>query len=364
MVNTIADQDLCQKLLAQLKGLLKGRPLRFMEVCGTHTVAIFQSGLRSLLPDNVSHLSGPGCPVCVTHDSEIAAFLELALRKDVVLTTFGDLLRVPGPKGRSLKHARAEGARIELIYSPLEALTYAKKHPSDLVVFLGIGFETTAPAVAATILSAAKEKVPNFCVFSMHKLVPPVLRLLLEKKACEIDAFLLPGHVSTILGLAPYAFLVEDYGVPGAVAGFKAEDILLGLCGLASDLVNGRPSIRNAYPRAVADTGNPKALALLNEVFTPKAALWRGLGEIESSGLAIKPNYARYDACERLGITLKEVPKPAGCRCGDVLMGAILPKDCPLFGRVCTPRSPVGPCMVSTEGSCAAWYKYVGVQGG
>ena len=361
--HTQEDQELCRRLLERLRTLLEGRRLRFMEVCGTHTVSIFQSGLRSLFPENVTHLSGPGCPVCVTHDSEIAAFLELARKEHVVLATFGDLLRVPGPGGRSLKHARAEGARIEIVYSPLDALTLARRYKDDLVVFLGIGFETTAPTVAATVMLAEKEGLSNFCVFSLHKLVPPVLKSLLERGACSVDAFLLPGHVSTVLGLAPYVFLSRDYKVPGTVGGFEAKDILLALCGLALDVVRGTPSIRNAYPRAVAKDGNPRARELMQTVFTPSDAVWRGLGLIPESGLALRARYARFDVRERLGLSLPDVAAPAGCRCGDVLQGACTPRDCPLFGRRCTPQAPVGPCMVSTEGSCAAWYKYGGYNG-
>lgn len=353
-----SDPELCHTLIRRLEGALQGRQLRFMEVCGTHTVAIFQSGLRSMLPDSVTHLSGPGCPVCVTHDAEIAAFMKLAGREHVVLATFGDLLRVPGPKGRCLKHARAEGARIEIVYSPLDALALARANPSELVVFLGIGFETTAPTVAATVLAARQQKIDNFCVFSLHKLVPPVLRTLLDDKATDINAFLLPGHVSTILGMQPYSFLADEYGVPGVIGGFEPVDVLLALCNMAEQLRDGRAEIVNAYPRAVSDDGNPRARELLEKVFVKTDALWRGLGSIPGSGYALNPEYADMDARVRLDIQLEDVPPIPGCRCGDVLKGAISPKQCPLFGKKCTPALPVGPCMVSTEGSCAAWFKY------
>ncbi|MCR5563697.1 MAG: hydrogenase formation protein HypD [Desulfovibrio sp.] len=352
------DPELCRTLIRRLERALQGRKMRFMEVCGTHTVAIFQSGLRSMLPDSVTHLSGPGCPVCVTHDAEIAAFMKLAGRDHVVLATFGDLLRVPGPKGRCLKHARAEGARIEIVYSPLDALALARDNPSDVIVFLGIGFETTAPTVAATLLAARQQKINNFCVFSLHKLVPPVLRTLLDDKATDINAFLLPGHVSTILGMRPYSFLAEEYGVPGVIGGFEPVDILLALCTMAEQLRDGRAEIVNAYPRAVSDDGNPRACELLEQVFVKADALWRGLGRIPGSGYALNPEYADMDARVRLGIQLEDVAPIPGCRCGDVLKGAISPKQCPLFGKKCTPALPVGPCMVSTEGSCAAWFKY------
>ncbi|MBQ7739347.1 MAG: hydrogenase formation protein HypD [Desulfovibrionaceae bacterium] len=361
-LNLTDDRAICQKLLKSLTEILDNRPLRFMEVCGTHTVSIFQSGLRSLLPSNITHLSGPGCPVCVTHDAEIAACLNLVSLKDVIIATFGDLLRVPGPDGQSLKHARAQGGQIAIVYSPLEALTLAANNPAKTIVFLGIGFETTAPTVAATILKAKEASLSNFCVFSLHKLVPPVLRTLMDQAYTALDGFLLPGHVSTIIGLEPYAFLASQYHVPGVVGGFTAQEILLALCQLASAFVAQKPSITNAYPKAVANLGNPKARQLMAEVFEPRDALWRGLGQIPASGLGIRSQYAQFDAVQRFDLKLPKVPSIPGCKCGDVLKGVIAPKDCPLFGRKCTPQNPVGPCMVSTEGSCAAWFKYVGVE--
>ena len=352
------DPQLCRGLLDRLNRALDGRSMRFMEVCGTHTVSIFQSGLRSLLPDTVAHLSGPGCPVCVTHDAEVAAFLDLAERDRVIIATFGDLLRVPGPGGRSLKHAQAQGARVEIIYSPLDALTRAEQNPGDTVVFLGIGFETTAPTVAATLLTARQRKLENFCVLSLHKLVPPALRALLDDSQCAVEAFLLPGHVSTILGLEPYAFLAEKYRVPGVVGGFQPADILLALCMMAEQIRDNAPAVVNAYPRAVGDAGNPRARALLDQFFTPADALWRGIGSIPLSGLTLRPEYQDLDAMVRLDLKLPDVPPLPGCRCGDVLKGRMAPPDCPLFGKKCTPATPVGPCMVSTEGSCAAYFKY------
>lgn len=352
------DPQLCRGLLDRLNRALDGRSMRFMEVCGTHTVSIFQSGLRSLLPDTVAHLSGPGCPVCVTHDAEVAAFLDLAERERVIIATFGDLLRVPGPGGRSLKHAQAQGARVEIVYSPLDALTLAAENPGDTVVFLGIGFETTVPTVAATLLTARQRKLENFCVLSLHKLVPPALRALLDDSQCAVEAFLLPGHVSTILGLEPYAFLAEKYRVPGVVGGFQPADILLALCMMAEQIRDNAPAVVNAYPRAVGDAGNPRARALLEQFFTPADALWRGIGSIPMSGLTLRPEYQDLDAMVRLDLKLPDVPPLPGCRCGDVLKGRMAPPDCPLFGKKCTPATPVGPCMVSTEGSCAAYFKY------
>ena len=226
------------------------------------------------------------------------------------------------------------------------------------MVFLGIGFETTAPTVAATLLTAQQRGLNNFCVLSLHKLVPPALRILLEDSECGVEAFLLPGHVSTILGLEPYAFLARDFHVPGIVGGFQPADILLALCLMAEQLRDNAPAVANAYPRAVDDTGNPRARALLEQFFQPSDALWRGIGCIPQSGLALRPEYEDMDAMKRLGLTLPDVPPLRGCRCGDVLKGRIAPPDCPLFGKKCTPANPVGPCMVSTEGSCAAYFKY------
>ena len=358
--NAFQDQALCRALLDRLHASLD-QPLRFMEVCGTHTVAIFQSGLRSLLPQGITHLSGPGCPVCVTHDSEVAAFLELAGKDGVIVATFGDLLRVPGPDRHSLKHAQAAGARIEIVYSSLDALALARKNPGDTVVFLGVGFETTAPTVAAALDMARNEGLKNFCVLSFHKLVPPALRFLLTDENCEIDAFLLPGHVSTVLGLAPYAFLAGEYRTPGIVAGFDPADILLALCFMAEQRKNGTCDIVNAYRRAVSDSGNPVARAMLEKVFVPTDALWRGIGRIPQSGLALAEEYSDFDALARFGLCLSERPPLAACQCGAVLRGKISPPQCPLFGKACTPAQPVGPCMVSTEGSCSAYYKYADI---
>jgi len=355
--STFRDPALCRSLLERLNAALT-RPLRFMEVCGTHTVAIFQNGLRTLLPKEITHLSGPGCPVCVTHDSEVAVFLELAKKNGVIIATFGDLLRVPGPDKRSLKHAMADGARVEVVYSSLDALTLARNNPNDTLVFLGIGFETTAPTVAAALQMARREALNNFTVLCLHKLVPPALRFLLSDADCDVDAFLLPGHVSTILGIAPYRFLAEEFHTPGVVAGFDPADILLALCLMAEQRAANRHEVLNAYRRAVADDGNPRARAVLEEVFRPSDALWRGIGRIPQSGLVLAPEYEDMDAFARFGLTLPEVAPIPGCRCGEVLTGKMPPPECPLFGKACTPAQPVGPCMVSTEGSCAAYYKY------
>ncbi len=357
------DQQLCSALLEKLtQGLQRlRRPARFMEVCGTHTVSIFRSGLRSLFPEGLEHISGPGCPVCVTHDSEIAALMEAAERPEVLIATFGDLLRVPDPQGRSLRHAQAEGARIQIVYSPMDALRLAAEHPSETVVFPAVGFETTAPVIAGTLLEARKAGIGNFCIFPFNKLVPPAMRALLDEERDgdgRIDMFLLPGHVAVVIGTEPFRFLAEQYGRAAAVGGFEPADILSALCLMTEMLLKGEPSVGNTYVRAVHAGGSPRALAVMESVFCRGDARWRGLGLIPESGLALRPGWESFDAWQRLGIAPRESRAIPGCRCGDVLRGRLAPPQCPLFGRACTPQSPTGPCMVSTEGSCAAWYKY------
>lgn len=351
-----SDADFCAALLHKLEDALGGRQLRFMEVCGTHTTALFQSGLRQLLPKNIVHLSGPGCPVCVTADAEIALLLKAAAMPGVILATFGDLMRVPGPDGFSLKHAQAEGARVEIVYSPLEALQLACANPDKEVIFVGVGFETTAPTTAAAILSSGKTQ--NFSVFSFHKLVPPVLAALLRDQGASINAFLLPGHVATITGIAPFAFIGEEFAIPSAISGFEPADLLLALIEIARQYQKKNPVCINAYPRAVAQDGNPRARELLFKIFQTASAPWRGMGVLPDSGLALRHEYERFDAMKKFSLTLPETRPIPGCRCGDILKGLATPPECPLFGKKCTPASPVGPCMVSTEGSCAAWHKY------
>ena len=352
-----SEPEMVHDLLRSIQAKLE-QPLVFMEVCGTHTVAIFQSGLRSLFPEGLLHLSGPGCPVCVTHDRDIGAFLELAGKEGVIVATFGDMMRVPGPGGQTLKSAKAEGARVKVCYSPMDALTLAKDSPEATVVFLGVGFETTAPTVAATVKQAQLSGVENFCVYSCHKLIPPALKQLVASADCRVQSFLLPGHVSTVIGTQPYGFLARDFGLPAVVTGFEPLDILQALNIVLDQRGSGRAEVVNQYSRGVDPKGNPRALALLDEVFDVQDADWRGLGRIPGSGLGMAPEFARFDARIRFDLRPVEVSEPPGCRCGEVLQGLILPNECPLFGTRCTPARPVGPCMVSTEGSCAAFFKY------
>ena len=351
------DPGYCRGLAQRLHRMLH-REVSFMEVCGTHTMSIFGSGLRTLFPTGLHHVSGPGCPVCVTHASDISAFLELARTKGVILASFGDMLRVPGPGGESLKSAQAEGASVRICYSPYEAIQIAESHPEQEVVFLGVGFETTAPAVAATLEMARSKDLGTFSLYSCHKLIPPALEALVANPGIQVDGFLLPGHVSTVIGTEPYRFLASDYGIPAAVAGFEPGDILQALLMLLSRIKSGDPDVDNQYTRAVKPQGNSRAREVMYRVFEPRDALWRGLGTIPSSGLGLREEYASLDAERRFSLSRTVEDDPPGCRCGEVLQGAIQPRDCPLFGRTCTPSSPVGPCMVSSEGSCAASYHY------
>jgi hydrogenase expression/formation protein HypD len=292
----------------------------------------------------------------------VNAFLDLAENPKVIIATFGDLMRVPGSRGRTLKAAQADGARVSIVYSPPDALKIAKDNPDAIVVFLGVGFETTAPGVAATLHMARAQGITNFRVLSFHKLVPPALEVLLSDPGTDpasgIDCFIMPGHVSAIIGIKPYLSVATRFGKSAAVAGFEPLDILQALLFLAECKRDGRAEVANLYTRVVRDEGNPKAQAMLAEVFTTTDALWRGIGCIPGSGLELAEPFAMFDAKREFGIEIKECPPLPGCKCGDVLKGRLAPNLCPLFGKACTPAKPVGPCMVSTEGSCAAYYKY------
>ena len=357
LLKKFRDPELCKKILDKMSSELTD-DLRFMEVCGTHTVAIFQSGLRSLLPESIVHLSGPGCPVCVTHESEVNAFLDMAEKENVILATFGDLMRVPGHKGRNLKKATADGARVKVVYSPFDTLKLAKENPDDLIVFIGVGFETTAPTIAGTMKLARQQGITNLRILCFHKTVPNALEALLTDSMTSIDGFILPGHVSAIIGTEPYNFIAEKYGKSAIVTGFEPVDILQSLNQMIEWRNKGEAHVANNYTRIVGEDGNPKAREVLYEVFEPCDALWRGIGEIPNSGLKIRQEWEEFDAIKQFGIVIEEGEALAGCKCGDILKGIKQPDECPLFKKACTPANPVGPCMVSTEGSCAAYYKY------
>ncbi len=334
-----------------------GRRLNFMEVCGTHTVAIFKSGIKSLLPENVNLLSGPGCPVCVTSIEDIDRAIAYSKADNLILATFGDMMRVPGSR-LSLLQAKAEGARIEIVYSPMDCLRLAQNNPDKGVVFFSAGFETTAPLAAATVHEAERLKVNNFMLYSVHKLVPPALRVLMESEDVKIDGFILPGHVSAIIGAEPYRFLPEQYKTPCVITGFKGEDIAAGLSMLLKQTLEGKPSVQIQYASAVKPEGNRKAMGFIEDHFEPYDSYWRGIGLLPSSGLRLQDKWAHRDIVKVMPITLESLPEPRGCQCGLVLRGVKLPPQCPLFAKTCTPERPVGACMVSSEGSCAAYYKY------
>lgn len=328
-----------------------------MEVCGTHTVAIARNGIRDLMPEGLRLASGPGCPVCVTCNRDIDTVIALARIPNVTITTFGDMTRVPGSTS-SLLAEQAAGRSVEIVYSPLDALTFAKAHPEREVVFVGVGFETTTPLVAMAIKRARAMGLSNFTVFAAHKNMPGALELLVGDPTLELDALILPGHVSTIIGAEPYRFLAEKYGIPGVITGFEPVDVLQGIAMLVRQLHEGRAEIEIAYARGVMPEGNPVALAAIDEVFETCTATWRGLGDIPGSGYRIRDEFANFDAVRRFEPDVEPTRDPKGCRCGDVLRARIAPNECPLFRTVCTPENPVGPCMVSSEGSCAAYYRY------
>lgn len=336
---------------------LAKRPVRLMEVCGTHTVAIFRNGIRQLLPPTVELVSGPGCPVCVTPNEYLDTAIAYSEQDDSIIATFGDMLKVPGSQS-TLMAKKAQGADIRIVYSPLDSLAIARENPDKAVIFLAVGFETTAPTAAATLLQAEQQQVDNYFVLSAHKLVPPALRAILTAPDIRVDGFLLPGHTAVISGLAPYQFVASDYQVPAVVTGFEALDILQAIYMLLVQIADGKAELANQYRRVVKPTGNEAARNILQQVYQPAPAVWRGLGEIADSGLVLRPQYSGFDAKVSLPLAAVTTKEPVGCRCGEVLCGRISPEDCPHFGLSCTPDHPVGACMVSVEGACAAWYKY------
>ena len=349
-------KELTELLLQRLPGNLD-RKIRIMEVCGTHTNAIFRHGLRSLLPENIELISGPGCPVCVTPAGHVDAFIAAAKLDAVTVATFGDLIRVPGSSA-SLAQAREQGARVEIVYSPMDALQLAQKETDRTVVFPAVGFETTAPTIAATVLEAKRLGLDNFCIIAAGKIMPPPLELLMSDPELNIDGLLCPGHVSAIIGANAYKPLAEKHHLCCAVAGFEPADIVSGLLALVRQMSAGKARVDNCYTRVVTESGNQRAQEMLNKVFAVVDTEWRGLGVIPDSGLALRDAYKRYDAFARLDLHVEAVPEPKGCKCGDILKGRLLPPACPLYGKRCTPLQPVGPCMVSSEGTCAAYYRY------
>lgn len=333
-----------------------GRPIVVMEVCGTHTVAIFRSGIRSTLPEGLKLLSGPGCPVCVTDQGYIDAVLELAQRDDCIIATYGDMIRVPGKTG-SLETCAAK-ADVRVVLSSEDALQLARDNADKTVVFVAVGFETTAPASAVVVKEAAREGIENFCILSGHKLILPAMRALLGGMNDRVDAFLCPGHVSVIIGAGAFAEIVNDFGRPCIVAGFEPLQIIEALAEICRQLSDGRAELKSIYNAVVTEQGNIAAQRIIAECFDAADGYWRGLGKIEKSTLVLKEEYRRFDAFARFGLSDEPGEDLRGCRCGEVLCGLIEPPQCALFGTRCTPPKPIGPCMVSSEGTCAAWYKY------
>ncbi len=333
------------------------RKVNIMEVCGTHTMAISRNGLRQIIPETINLISGPGCPVCVTPAADIDRILEITDKYEISVFTFGDMLRVPGTKS-SLYDKRSEGKDINICYSPTEALDFAKKNPDRQVIFIAIGFETTIPLTSVIIKRAYKEKTSNFYTYNTHKLIPEALEILLKDKQIKIDAFLCPGHVSAVIGSRPYNFIAENYCTPCVISGFEPYDILESIVMIIEQLKRGKPEVEIQYRRVVREEGNPAAVKSIYEVFDKSDSVWRGLGNIPVSGLKLKEKFLKFDAKTHFPVKEIKSVEPAGCECGNVLKGIKRPVECKLFSKVCRPDNPVGPCMVSSEGSCAAYYKY------
>ncbi|MCA1619650.1 MAG: hydrogenase formation protein HypD [Acidobacteria bacterium] len=349
--------DVAQKLAEQI-ARLTARPLKIMEVCGGHTHAIFKYGIEDLLPEQITMIHGPGCPVCVIPLGRVDDSISIALRPGVIFTTFGDMMRVPGSR-TNLLDAKAVGADVRMVYSPLDALKIAKNNPGREVVFLALGFETTAPSTAMTVLQAARDGVKNFSVFCNHITIVPALKAMLDSPDLQLDGFIGPGHVSTVIGTRPYEFVAREYGKPVAVSGFEPLDVLQSVYMVVRQATEGRAEVENQYGRCVSRDGNRKALEAIFEVFEPREYFeWRGLGSIAHSGMRLKSKYAAFDAELKFEVPGLRVADPKACQCGEILKGVKKPWECKVFGTACTPETPIGSCMVSSEGACAAYYNY------
>lgn len=356
-IDEYRDKKLVLKLVEEIKRI-SSRPLRFMEVCGGHTMAIQKFGIPSLLPDTIELLSGPGCPVCVTDRKFIDTAIAFARLSDVIITTYGDLIRVPGSSS-SLDQERGKGHDIRIVYSILDALDIAREYPHKKVIFLGVGFETTTPSSAAGILNAGNEGVDNFFLHSSHKVMPPAMAALIDE-GVKIDGYIAPGHVSTITGTSIYKAVPEQYGLGCVISGFEPVDLVQAIYMLTKQLESNTPQVEIQYKRAVIPEGNTKAQKLVKEIFEPCDDWWRGLGVLKDSGLRLREKYAHMDAERAIEVEVEETREDKGCICGEILKGLKSPADCKLFGKACTPNDPVGACMVSNEGSCHAWFRYRG----
>jgi hydrogenase expression/formation protein HypD len=349
--------EIARRLAGQI-ARLTDRRLKVMEVCGGHTHTIFKYGIEDLLPPNIEMIHGPGCPVCVIPLGRVDDAISIALQPGVIFTTFGDMMRVPGSKTHLLS-AKAAGADVRMVYSPLDALKIAKKHPDRQVVFLALGFETTAPSTALTILQAVKDGVENFSVFCNHIMIVPALKAILDSPDLRLDGFLGPGHVSTVIGTRPYEFVSKEYNKPLVVSGFEPLDVLQAVYLVIKQIVEGRAEVENQYGRVVERDGNRKSLEAIREVFDPRDYFeWRGLGSIAHSGLKLRSKYAAFDAELKYRAPGLRVADPKACQCGEILKGVKKPWECKVFGTACTPETPIGSCMVSSEGACAAYYNF------
>jgi len=354
---TMKKDELVNEFSKKLKNLQLERKINIMEVCGTHTVQFFHTGVKDIFPGKLNLVDGPGCPVCVTTNDYLDRAVEIARKHKVTVCTFGDMMRVPSSYS-SLQKEKAEGIDVVIVYSPLDALTIARDNPDREVVFLSVGFETTIPTEAITAKKAKDENIKNFSLLAGNKVTPPAVAALLESEEVNIDGFILPGHVSAITGVKGWRFISETYKKASVIAGFSTKDLLMGTLVLINLIQKNETKILNEYAEVVTEQGNVKAQEIMDEVFEPCDANWRGIGIIPGSGMKLRDTYADFDAEKKFPVTLPPVVEPKGCRCGEVLRGIITPLECPLFGKTCTPRNPVGACMVSTEGSCAAYYKY------
>jgi len=356
--------SICPKSAEEKDALESGRSINkinIMEVCGTHTMAIARYGIAQLLPPEISLISGPGCPVCVTSATDIDWMIEIIKSYDVTAFTFGDMFRVPGTHS-SLFAEKTGGKDIRICYSPLDSINFAADNPGKKVIFIAIGFEATAPLTSVVIKRAYENNLKNFSVFSTHKTVPPALKALRTDKEVSISGLLLPGHVSAIIGSSPYFFIAHDYNIPGVIAGFDAYDFLISILMILKQIKNNKAAVEIEYKRVVKPEGNPAAVKAIYEVFKPQDCTWRGLGLIAASGLKIKEVFAGFDAKILFPVRKISSKEPAGCKCGMVLKGILKPDECKLFGKSCRPDNPVGPCMVSSEGTCAAYFKYLKMQ--
>ncbi len=353
------DPAVARALVAAIKKDVADYPgaMTLMEVCGTHTMSIYQHGIRSLLPPQIRLISGPGCPVCVTPIDYVDKAVAYARQADVIIATFGDMVRVPGSTS-SLQREQAGGAQVKIVYSPLDAVALAEKHPEKKIIFLGVGFETTTPTVAGSIVAAKQKGLSNYFVLGAHKTIPTPMAVLTSDPELKVDGYLCPAHVSAVIGSDAYRPLVAQHNVPCVVTGFEPLDMLRGIQLLARQVIAGEARVETEYSRIVKPAGNKKAQALLAEVFEPCDTPWRGIGVIPASGLRIRQAYAAFDAERQLPVEVEESKEHQGCLCGEILKGKVRPTDCPLFRTGCTPENPVGACMVSSEGTCAAEYKY------